>query len=263
MVPDERTRVLYLQGRESRSVIGMITGRLLHREDDHVLVDVHGVGILVHCSERTIQELPERGERVSFYTELVVREDLLMLIGFRTRTERMWHRLLTRVQGVGFKAALAITGTLGTEALLRAVTLEDAAAIRAAPGVGPKLAQRVVTELKDSAAEVMALGAEGEKQAEADAGGERRMDAAAVAATIATGGPDTVDVPGVTGDPVRSGEGAAASAEARREALSALVNLGYAHGEAAGAVAEAMKADGPHELETLIRAALVQLAPRR
>ncbi len=96
-------------------MIGKVSGRLDYRGADHVLVDTGGVGYIVYCSDRTLAAMPGPGGAVSLYTELVVREDLMQLIGFRTLAEREWHRLLVTVQGVGAKAALAILGTLGTE----------------------------------------------------------------------------------------------------------------------------------------------------
>ena len=94
-------------------MIGRLVGRIDYRAADHVLIDVGGVGYLVHCSERTLQALPGPGEHAALYTDLVVREDLLQLIGFTSLAEKEWHRLLTGVQGVGAKASLAILGALG------------------------------------------------------------------------------------------------------------------------------------------------------
>jgi Holliday junction DNA helicase RuvA len=123
-----------------------------------VLLDVGGVGYVVFCSDRTLRALPPRGEAVSLYTELLVREDLLQLFGFLSPYEREWHRLLVSVQGVGAKASMAILGTLGAEGVARAVALGDWGSVRAAQGVGPKLAQRVVNELEGQGAAAMAMG---------------------------------------------------------------------------------------------------------
>ncbi|WP_461306696.1 Holliday junction branch migration protein RuvA, partial [Albidovulum sp.] len=139
-------------------MIGRVAGILVHRGADHALIDVRGVGYEVHISQRTAAALPRPGEAVALYTDLLVREDLLQLFGFPTLLEREWHRLLTTVQGVGARASMAILGTLGAEGTARAIALGDAAAVRAAPGVGPKLAQRIVNELKDKAPALMALG---------------------------------------------------------------------------------------------------------
>ena len=224
-------------------MIGKITGRVDYRGTDHVLVDVQGVGYLVYCSDRTLAGLPPRGGIVALYTDLLVREDNLQLFGFPTLAEREWHKLLTRVQGVGAKAALAIAGTLGTEGVSRAIALGDVAAIKSAPGVGPKLAQRVVAELKDKAPAIMAMG---------DAGAER-----AQAHDDAVIEPLQADV-AVAERPKVS----ASTASAQADALSALVNLGYGQGDAAGAVAQASGDDPQAGAPQLIRAALKQLAPK-
>ncbi|MFQ5624454.1 MAG: Holliday junction branch migration protein RuvA, partial [Paracoccaceae bacterium] len=200
-------------------MIGKISGTLDYRGGDHVLIDTGGVGYLVHCSERTLAAMPARGGLVSLYTEMVVREDLLQLYGFPTLAEREWHRLLTSVQGVGAKAALAVLGTLGPEGTGRAIALGDAAAVRAAPGIGPKIAQRITHELRDKAPAVMALGADG--------------------AQMAKSGFAVTERPGAQAAAQQAAGGQAAGAAAQADALSALVNLGYGQGEAAGGVAEA------------------------
>lgn len=223
-------------------MIGKLSGRLDHRGADHVLIDVRGVGYIVHVSDRTLAGLPGLGEAVSLYTDLMVREDLLQLFGFPTLLDKEWHRLLTTVQGVGAKAAMAILGTLGPEGTSRAIALGDINAIKAAPGVGPKLAQRVVLELKSKAAGVMAMGrAAGEV---AEPGADDVIEAARPFATPAR----TLRAPG--------------SASATADALSALVNLGYAQGDAAGAVAEAAGTAPDATTPALIRAALKLLAPK-
>ena len=220
-------------------MIGKISGRLDMRGDGYVLVDTGGVGYMVFCNDRTLASLPEAGEAVALYTELVVREDLLQLYGFLTLAEKEWHRLLTSVQGIGAKVAMAILGTLGVEGVSRAISLGDVAAVKSAPGVGPKTAQRVILELKDKAPKIMALGAKG---------------AAPAKATTAS---KTVDTPNIeVVEPA-----ADLSAESQADALSALANLGYAPGEAASAVAAA-SADGAVDAAALIRAALKLLAPK-
>lgn len=192
-------------------MIGKVTGRLDYKASDHVLVDTGGVGYLVYCSERTLALMPAAGGMVSLYTEMVVREDLLQLFGFPTLAEREWHRLLTTVQGVGAKAALSILGTLGADGASRAIALGDVNAIRAAPGIGPKIAQRVILELKGKAPAVMAMGLRGS------------------APLIVPDGmmPFSENVAVIDDD-----------AGASADALSALVNLGYLPGEAASAVAQ-------------------------
>jgi len=224
-------------------VIGRISGRLDWRGPDHVLIDVRGVGYIVHVSDRTLRAMPPVGEAVSLFTDLLVREDLLQLFGFPTMLEKEWHKLLMTVQGVGAKAAMAILGTLGAEGVGRAITLGDARAVQAAPGVGPKLAQRVILELKAKAPGVMAQGS----------GLSSR--AAAEDAVIEEAPPEPKK-------PARADEGAAKRAAAAADALSALVNLGYGQGDAAQAVAT-VAGDLPEgDAAALIRAALKVLAPK-
>ncbi|WP_126976904.1 Holliday junction branch migration protein RuvA [Frigidibacter oleivorans] len=223
-------------------MIGRIAGVILHRAADHVLIDVRGVGYLVHVSDRTAAALPKVGEACALYTDLLVREDLLQLFGFTTLLEKEWHRLLTGVQGIGAKASLAILGTLGAEGLGRAIALGDWNAVRRAPGVGPKLAQRVVLELKDRAPSVMALG------------GALTVDAGLPGADAVIEAPAA---PRAAAAPA-----APSSAAATSDALSALGNLGYGPSEAAAAVAEAAAADPAATTPALIRAALRLLAPK-
>jgi len=229
-------------------MIGKITGRLDYRSADHVLVDTGGVGYLIYCSERTLAMMPQPGGMVSLYTELLVREDLLQLFGFPTLGEREWHRLLTTVQGVGAKAALAILGTLGAEGVGRAIALGDQAAIKAAPGVGPKIAQRVVLELKTKAPAIMAMGGHGARRA---------MPAGQPADTVPQTTQAGAQTPPTPSLPPDLPDGANDQADA----LSALVNLGYAPGEAAAAVATAAAGD-VNGSAGLIRAALRLLAPQ-
>jgi len=223
-------------------MIGKVSGRLEYRSTDHVLIDTGGVGYLVYCSDRTLAKMPPVGETVSLYTDLLVREDLLQLFGFLTLAEREWHRLLMTVQGVGAKAALAVLGTLGAEGVGRALSLGDTTAIRAAPGIGPKIAQRIVLELREKSPVVIAMGAAGSR--------------AAAAATDPLGAPQAAGVAAAV----------EAEAGASGEALSALVNLGYGPGDAAAAVAEAAggAAASGEGLGTaaLIRAALKRLGQK-
>ncbi len=227
-------------------MIGKITGRIEYRSTDHVLIDVRGVGYVVYCSDRTLASLPGNGEAVALFTELLVREDNLQLFGFPTLLEKEWHRLLTSVQGIGAKGSLAILSTLGADGVGRAITLGDVTAIKAAKGVGPKTAQRVVIELKDKAPGVMALGGTLQQAAgEAPAQTDEVIEPADLPATQAK---------------VRAAGVAPAAAQA--EALSALSNLGYGPGEAASAIAEASGTTPDLETPGLIRAALKLLAPK-
>jgi Holliday junction DNA helicase RuvA len=219
-------------------VIGRLTGRIGHKGADHVLIDVGGVGYVVHVSDRTRMALPGVGEVAMLYTDLLVREDLLQLFGFLTPVEREWHRLLMTVQGIGAKGSMAILGTIGPDGVARAIAIGDWAAVKAAPGVGPKIAQRVVNELRDKAPAVMAMG-----------GGEPLT--ALVEQEI--GGASAVTTPRPAARPQKS---------AQAEALSALTNLGYGPSEAASAVARAAGEDAETETPALIRAALRLLAPK-
>lgn len=226
-------------------MIGRISGVLDYRGTDHVLIDVRGVGYMVYCSERTLAALPGRGEPVALYTDLLVREDLLQLFGFSTLLEKEWHRLLVTVQGIGAKASMAILGTLGAEGVARAIALGDWNAVRAAPGVGPKIAQRVVNELKEKAPGVMALGG---TLADAETGPVSLAEEPGPSAP-ARAAPSRKDQDAGPGQAQRR-------AAAQADALSALVNLGYAQGEAAAAVAEIASAEPEAEEKALIRLAL-------
>ena len=217
-------------------MIGKISGRIDYIAEDHVLIETSGVGYIVYCSQSTLRALPQAGELTALYTELVVREDLMQLYGFPTLGEREWHKLLTSVQGVGAKVSLAILGTLGLNGLTRALAAGDAAAVKAAPGVGPKLATRIVTELKGKAPTMIAMGARGARGANVSADPEE-------AAPTATPRP----APQPTGEDIEM--------QAAADALSALTNLGYDRMEAAEAVTEA-GATGATEEGALIKAAL-------
>ena len=197
---------------------------------------------MVYCSDRTLSALPSVGEAVALYTDLVVREDLLQLFGFPTLVEKEWHRLLMSVQGIGAKASLSILGALGADGVSRAIALGDWNAIKAAKGIGPKTAQRVVIELKDKAPTVMAMA------------GQSANPAAVSDDVIEADAP--VPQPAPTPQPV------AVQTNAQADALSALQNLGYSPSEAAAAVAQVM-ADAPEtETSGVIRAALKLMAPK-
>ncbi|MEN8684507.1 Holliday junction branch migration protein RuvA [Marivita sp.] len=221
-------------------MIGRIAGRIEYKADDHVLIDVRGVGYVVYCSDRVLSQVGRPGEAAALYTDLLVREDILQLFGFPTLVEKEWHRLLMSVQGVGAKASLAILGALGPDGVSRAIALGDWNSVKAAKGIGPKTAQRVVNELKDKAHSVMAMAG-----------------SASVAAAVSDDDAVLEQVAPVPPAPV-----AAPTASAQAEALSALGNLGYAPGEAASAVAQAAGDAPGAETPALIRAALKLLAPK-
>ena len=132
-------------------MIARLTGTLEDSGPDWAVIDVGGVGYLVHCSAKTLSALGISGDRVTIHTELQVSENDMRLIGFASAAEREWFRLLTGVQGVGSKMALAVLSALSTEELQRACAGGDAAMVARAQGVGPKLASRIVNELKDKA----------------------------------------------------------------------------------------------------------------
>ena len=203
-------------------MIGKLRGTLDSYGEDFVIVDVHGVGYLVHCSARTLQSLPAQGEAVTLAIETHVREDQIKLFGFTSDLEREWFRLLQTVQGVGTKVALSILSTLKPVELAEAIALRDKAAIVRSPGVGPKVGERIVTELKDKA------------PAYAD------IDPAIMKLS---GDIDDRRAPRPVAD-----------------AVSALVNLGYGQPQAAAAIAAASREAGEAaEVKTLIRLGLKEL----
>ena len=204
-------------------MIGKLRGTIDSYGEDFIILDVNGVGYLVHCSARTLQALPAAGEAVDLAIETHVREDQIRLFGFQSLTEREWFRLLQTVQGIGTKVALAILSTLKPADLASAIALRDKASITRTPGVGPKVAERIVTELKDKAPALAAV------------------DPAIVRLS---GALDESRAP----QPVR-------------DAVSALVNLGYPQPQAAAAIAAAAREAGERaETARLIRLALRELA---
>jgi Holliday junction DNA helicase RuvA len=203
-------------------MIGKLKGTIDSVEEEALILDVNGVGYLVSASARTLRALPRLGEPAELLIETHVREDAIKLYGFLTAGERDWFRLLQSVQGVGAKVALGILGALSQEALSTAVARQDKAMMARAPGVGPKLAARLVLELKDKApAFAMA------DFAHAESGLDRTPRLA----------------------------------KAAEDAVLALVSLGYAQAQAAAAVARISAQLGPAaETAALIRAGLKELA---
>ncbi|MGO4704979.1 Holliday junction branch migration protein RuvA [Microvirga sp. 2MCAF38] len=204
-------------------MIGKLKGIIDSYGEDFVIVDVQGVGYVVHCSSRTLQNLPPTGEAASLSIETHVREDMIRLFGFRSDAEREWFRLLQSVQGVGAKVALGILSVLDPATLANALATGDKATVARGPGVGPKLAQRIVSELKDK---VPAFSG---------------VDPALIRLS------DSV-------------EDRSAPAPVT-DAVSALVNLGYPQAQASAAIAAALKQAGEApEAKTLIRLGLKELA---
>jgi len=203
-------------------MIGKLTGRLDEVAHGAVIVDVGGVGYEVTVGARTLSRLPAIGETVSLAIDTHMREDAIRLYGFATEHERAWFRALQTVQGVGAKVALAVLGILDASDLANAVALQDKTQVARAPGVGPKVAARIVAELKD------------------------KMPALAPAILPGPGIAAAVPLP---------------EAASARDAVSALTNLGYAHAQASAAISLAVgKAGSEARTEELIRLGLKELA---
>ena len=204
-------------------MIGKLSGIVDSYWTDSVILDVNGVGYLVNCSAKTLQELPARGSAAALFIETQVRDDQIKLIGFISEVEREWFRLLLTVQGVGSKVALSVLGTLNASELASAVALQDKAMIARSPGVGPKVAARIAAELRDRAPGITG----------ADMGVIR----------------------------LQSELGAKIAPKPASDAVSALVNLGYGQMQASAAVAAAMREAGEGaETARLIRLGLKELA---
>lgn len=216
-------------------MIGKLRGIVDTVGADWVIIEVGGVGYEVACSTRVLRNLRE-GEEATLAIETYVREDVIRLFGFANENERQWFRLLQSVQGVGAKVALAILSTLSTQDIANAIALQDKAMVAQTPGVGPKVAGRLVSELKDKAPAL---------------------------ATASVSLPSESATAGKKGKGKRSAgdEAAEASAAAAAEAISALQNLGYQPMQASAAVATAMKELGKDaDTAALIRRGLKELA---
>jgi Holliday junction DNA helicase RuvA len=205
-------------------MIGKLRGTVDAVGEAHAIIDVNGVGYEVNASARTLRALSV-GQPVSLAIETHVREDAIRLFGFTSETERAWFRLLQTIQGVGAKVALAVLGTLSPQELGHAIALQNWAAVEQSPGVGKKLAQRIVAELRDKAPALTAAGL-------------------------------AVPAPGRKGAPASAPE-----REAAAEAISALTNLGYQPALASQAVAAALaELGGEADTAKLIRRGLKELA---
>ena len=204
-------------------MIGKLKGLIDSYGEDFVILDVGGVGYQVHCSARTLQALPAAGEPATLSIETYVREDQIKLFGFVSDVEREWFRLLQTVQGVGAKVALSVLGTLTVSELASAVAMRDKAMVARSQGVGAKVAERIVTELKDKVP------------------------------AFANIDPAVVHLAGAL-DEKRAPKPVA-------DAVSALVNLGYGQSQAAAAIAAAARNAGEGaDTATLIRQGLKELA---
>ena len=203
-------------------MIGKLKGIVDSYGEDNIILDVNGVGYLVHCSARTLQALPAPGEAAILAIETHVREDQIKLFGFAAEAEREWFRLLQTVQGVGAKVALSVLGTLKSAELATAIATRDKATVARTPGVGPKVAERIVTELKDKVP------------------------------AFADVDPAMVHLAGAL-DEKRAPKPIA-------DAVSAMVNLGYGQPQAAAAIAAAARNAGEGaDTATLIRQGLKEL----
>ncbi|MCD1263087.1 Holliday junction branch migration protein RuvA [Shinella sumterensis] len=204
-------------------MIGKLKGTIDEIGEDHVVLDVHGVGYVAHCSARTLGKLGSTGEAAVLFIETYVREDQFRLFGFLTALEREWFRLLQSVQGVGSKVALAVLSTLTPGELANAIALQDKTAVSRAPGVGPKVAVRIMTELRNKAPAFSG-------EAGAAIGLKQEL-----------------------------GEGVASAPVS--DAVSALTNLGYSRDQAANAIAAALKNGGEGaDSAKLIRLGLKELS---
>jgi holliday junction DNA helicase RuvA len=204
-------------------MIGKLKGIIDSYGEDYIILDVSGVGYLVHCSARTLQMLPASGEAATLSIETYVREDQIKLFGFTTDAEREWFRLLQTVQGVGAKVALSVLGAFKPADLASAIAMGDKATIKRAPGVGPKVAERIVTELKDKAPGFTALD------------------------------PAVIRLSGAVEEK--------RAPQPVLDAVSALINLGYGQPQAAAAIAAAARSAGEGaETKQLIRLGLKELS---
>ena len=204
-------------------MIGKLKGLIDSYGEDFVILDVGGVGYMVHCSARTLQALPAPGEPAVLAIETHVREDQIRLFGFLGDAEREWFRLLQTVQGVGTRVALSVLSTLAPAELAGAIATRDKAMVARAPGVGPKVAERVVSELKDKAPAYTDID------------------------------PAVIRLSGSLAEAKARGPLA--------DAVSALVNLGYGQPQAAAAIAAAAREAGDGaDTARLIRGGLRELA---
>lgn len=215
-------------------MIGKLTGRIEAIESGYCLIDVQGVGYIVHAHSRDLTRMGMVGESAAFWIEMQVREDALSLYGFLDRSEQIWFQMLTNVQGVGAKAALSILQVCPPDQLHMALASQDKASLTKADGVGPKLATRIVTELKDKAAKM------GESVAIISSGSSSQ---------------------GANSQNSKT----APQMQNNEDAISALVNFGYSRSDAYGAVKKVLDSrandneEALPDLQSLIKLALKEL----
>ncbi|MCI5049305.1 MAG: Holliday junction branch migration protein RuvA [Rickettsiales bacterium] len=203
-------------------MIGKLKGIIDTLEEDHVIIDVNGVGYVVYCSSKTLAQLPSAGEATILIIETHVREDHIHLYGFQNAVERDWFRLLVTVQGVGVRMGLAILGTFSPDQIANTIAAQDKKMMTQVSGVGPKLAERIITELKNKVASLPTST-------------------------------QVIDHPTKT-------SAAQAGSGVSEDAVSALVNLGYGRSEAFAAIARISNEQNKDALDILIREGLKELA---
>ena len=210
-------------------MIGRIKGQLIEKKSDNVVIDVHGIGYVVYVTEKTARSLTldNQSGDISLYSELIVKEDLLQLVGFLTQTEKDWFNLLRSVQGIGAKVALTILNTLNTDELLRAIRVKNELAFSSVSGIGSRMAQRLVVELSGRK-DLIAF--EDEEASEIkDEGSERTI-------------------------------GIIKRKEIQQDALSALQNLGFKPTEAKSAIDKILTQKDLYDASLLVKEALRSLA---
>ena len=210
-------------------MIGRIKGQLIEKKSDNVIIDVHGIGYVVYVTEKTARSLTldNQSGDISLYSELIVKEDLLQLVGFLTQTEKDWFNLLRSVQGIGAKVALTILNTLDTDELLRAIRVKNELAFSSVSGIGSRMAQRLVVELSGRK-DLIAL--EDEETGEIkDESSEQTI-------------------------------GIIKRKEIQQDALSALQNLGFKPAEAKSAIDKILTLKDLNDASLLVKEALRSLA---
>lgn len=210
-------------------MIGRIKGQLIEKKSDNVVIDVHGIGYVVYVTEKTARSLTldNQSGDISLYSELIVKEDLLQLVGFLTQTEKNWFNLLRSVQGIGAKVALTILNTLDTDELLRAIRVKNELAFSSVSGIGSRMAQRLVVELSGRK-DLIAL--------EDEETGEIKYESSE----------QTI--------------GIIKKKEIQKDALSALQNLGFKPAEAKSAIDKILTLKDLNDASLLVKEALRSLA---
>jgi len=210
-------------------MIGRIKGQLIEKKSDNVVIDVHGIGYVVYVTEKTARSLTldNQSGDISLYSELIVKEDLLQLVGFLTQTEKDWFNLLRSVQGIGAKVALTILNTLDTDELLRAIRVKNELAFSSVSGIGSRMAQRLVVELSGRK-DLIAL--------EDEETGEIKDESSEQTIVIIK------------------------RKEMQQDALSALQNLGFKPAEAKSAIDKILTLKDLNDASLLVKEALRSLA---